>query len=143
MTAQEIARYLRYLKEQKGWSSKHWSNMSGVPEATISRLLSASTESPYFFNVAALVKSIDGSLDELAGIERKPVVVEREKTIFAADVQELVNIQREAIGDLRKASRHERISSRVAWGITLFLFIVVFSVIVYDVMHTDVGWIRK
>lgn len=143
MTAQEIARYLRHLKEQKGWSSKHWSNMSGVPEATISRLLSASTESPYFFNVAALVKAIDGSLDELAGIEHKPVVVEKEKTILAADVQELVNIQREAIGDLRKAARHERISSRVAWSITLILFLTVFGFIVYDVLHTDVGWVRK
>lgn len=71
------------------------------------------------------------------------MVVEKEKTIFAADVQELVNIQREAIGDLRKASRHERISSRVAWSITLILFLTVFGFIVYDVLHTDVGWVRK
>lgn len=142
MNAKEIAVYLRSKKDEKGWSSKHWSEVSGVPEATISRLLSAQNESPQFGSVAALVKAIDGSLDDLAGIEHPPVMIERERMILAADVKELVNVQREALDDLRAASRHERRVCRISWSITFFVLTAVVFFIVHDILNTDVGWIR-
>lgn len=62
---------LKELKTARGLTNKELSELSGVPIATINRVLAGQTEAPSFQVVCELVKAMGGSLDELAGISAK------------------------------------------------------------------------
>ena len=59
--------YLKELKESCKLTTKQISNLSGVPESTISRILSGQTDNPTFDSVCAIVNAMGGSLDKLYG----------------------------------------------------------------------------
>lgn len=133
-SSKAISEYLNRLKDERGWTAQRWSEESGVPAQTVSRLLNAQTDAPGFDTVAALVKSAGGSLDDLAGIPR-PVSVEREIIQAPSDV-EFIRLQTETVKQLRRASN-------IAWGIVMGLLIVIFGVIIYDICNLNVGWVRQ
>ena len=60
--------YLKELKENCKLTTKQISSLSGVPESTISRILSGQTDNPTFDSVCAIVKAMGGSLDKLTEI---------------------------------------------------------------------------
>ena len=128
-SAENIAAYLRHIKERAGISSQEWSSRSGVSEATISRLLGGQNQSPQFYNVAQLVKSVGGSLDELADIPRAPSAPS-DKAL--AHMIEMGNQREESIAYLQNqvtklqatAKRQHRllIICTAVLGLFLFLF---------------------
>ena len=61
---------LRKLKDSCNLTTKQISDLSGVPESTISRILSGQTDNPTFDTVCAIVKAMGGSLDALSGIHQ-------------------------------------------------------------------------
>lgn len=63
--------FLKELKEKSKLTTKQISDISGIPESTISRILSGQTDNPTFDTVSALVKAMGGSLDELAEFKTK------------------------------------------------------------------------
>lgn len=136
-----IADYLRGLKEEKGWTAQAWAEASGVPTQTISRLLNAQTDAPNFDSVALLVKAAGGSLDELVGIVRPPVV--EEKIVRAPSDTEFIAVQRAALEELHGTIRHFRISCYVAWGVTAFVLFTIIGILIYDILNLNVGWIRQ
>lgn len=60
---------LKKWKEERKLTTKQISNLSGIPESTVSRILSGQTDNPTFDTICALVKAMDGSLDTLAGMQ--------------------------------------------------------------------------
>lgn len=61
---------LKELKKRNNISIQKISELSGIPESTISRILSGQTESPSFVTVVEIIKAMGGSVDELVGIAR-------------------------------------------------------------------------
>lgn len=61
--------YLKELKENCKLTTKQISSLSGVPESTISRILSGQTDNPTFDSVCAIVNAMGGSLDKLCGTQ--------------------------------------------------------------------------
>lgn len=61
--------YLKELKENCKLTTKQISSLSGVPESTISRILSGQTDNPTFDSVCAIVNAMGGSLDKLCGMQ--------------------------------------------------------------------------
>lgn len=128
--AENIAAYLRRIKERAGISSQEWSVRSGVSEATISRLLSGQNQSPQFYNVAQLVKSVGGSLDELANIPRAPSAPPSDKALahmIAMDKQreETVFYLQNQVTELQANAKHQHrllIICTAVLGLFLFLF---------------------
>ena len=129
-SAENIAAYLRHIKERAGISSQEWSVRSGVSEATISRLLGGQNQSPQFYNVAQLVKSVGGSLDELADIPHAPSAPPSDKAL--AHMIEMGNqreesftyLQNQAI-ELQEATKRQHrllIICTAVLGLFLFLF---------------------
>ena len=92
---------------------------SGVSEATISHLLSGQNQSPQFCTVAQLVKSVGGSLDELADKALAHMIAmdkQREETVLYLQNQ---------VTELRaNAERQHRllIICTAVLGLFLFLF---------------------
>ena len=59
---------LKALKAEKNMTSKEIANLSGVPESTVSRIISKRTPNPSFLDVIAIVRAMGGSLDAIADL---------------------------------------------------------------------------
>lgn len=60
---------LKRMKEERKLTTKQISELSGIPESTISRILSGQTDNPSFDTICSLVRAMGGSLDEFTGIQ--------------------------------------------------------------------------
>lgn len=67
---------LQALMNQKKMTITGVSKLSGVPETTVRNIVTGKTPDPGLQNVVDIVKAMNGSLDEIVGIERPPVTVE-------------------------------------------------------------------
>ena len=67
-----LATQLKLMKEKRGLTNQQLADLSGVPVGTVNRILSGQTDNPSFQTICDLVLAMDGSLDELAGIEKAP-----------------------------------------------------------------------
>lgn len=75
-----ISTYLRVLKARTGYTQQQLSDISGVPVGTIPHYFAdLDDDSANFEIVRKLVVAMDGSLDELAGIEPRQVDISPEK----------------------------------------------------------------
>lgn len=60
------AETLKKLKDESKLTTKQISEKSGIPESTISRILSGQTDNPSFDSIYAIVKAMGGSLDSVS-----------------------------------------------------------------------------
>ena len=119
------------LRAMKGdMTAQQIADKSGVPVATVNRVLQGLTENPGFDTVYKLVKAMGGSLNDLD--EDKVCEPESLTQLYERGLE-----YRE-----RKIKKLERTIMIIA----VFTFIVMAAVIgmlVYDMMHLDKGWIIK
>ena len=66
-----LSTQLKLLKEKRKLTNQQLSDLSGVPVGTINRILSGQTDNPSFQTVCDMVMAMDGSLDELVGIQQE------------------------------------------------------------------------
>lgn len=116
---------LREMKEKCGYSNKKIAELSGVSLPTVNRIMSGQTDIPNFQTVCDLVIAMGGSLDELAGIQPKPKAQdERTEEIYKAMLKE-------------KNTWLKRL-----FIITCALAVVLVSVLLFDITHPLIGFIR-
>ncbi len=117
------------LRAMKGsMTAQQIADKSGVPVATVNRVLQGLTENPGFDTVYKIVKAMGGSLNDLD--EDKVGETEGLTQLYERGLE-----YRE-----RKIKKLERTIMIIA----VFTFIVMAAVIgmlVYDMMHLDKGWI--
>lgn len=120
--------HLRAMKDASNMTAQQIADKSGVPVATVNRVLQGLTENPGFDTVCKLVKAMGGSLNDLD--EDKVCEPESLTQLYERGLE-----YRE-----RKIKKLERTIMIIA----VFTFIVMAAVIgmlVYDMMHLDKGWI--
>lgn len=131
---------LNEFKEQANMTNHDISERSGVPLGTVNRIMAGQTENPSFEAIAAMVRAMGGSLDELAGIphhsHHKNHTNESDERIVAIYEKQLDNIG---------AIHEKRINDKNLWIKMLFaivaLLIVGFAALfIYDFSHPDRGW---
>ena len=116
-----LATQLKLLKEKRKLPTQQLSDLSGVPVGTINRILSGQTDNPSFQTVCDLVMAMDGSLDELVGIQAETPPAEKKA--------------------------EEMIATKNAWLLRLFvcLCVVTFAflfVVIFDLMNPSIGFFR-
>lgn len=75
-----ISTYLNELKNRTGYTQQQLSEITHIPSGTLPKYFSAmDDDSANFEIVRKLVVAMDGSLDELAGIAPKQLVINEEK----------------------------------------------------------------
>ena len=57
--------YLLKLKTEKSLTNEQIADLSGVPMGTLVRILIGRTERPFFSAMSDIVRSMDGSVDEM------------------------------------------------------------------------------
>lgn len=120
--------HLRAMKDASNMTAQQIADKSGVPVATVNRVLQGLTENPGFDTVCKLVKAMGGSLNDLD--EDRVCEPEGLTQLYERGLE-----YRE-----RKIKKLERTIMIIA----VFTFIVMAAVIgmlVYDMMHLDKGWI--
>ena len=119
------------MKKKSGISTQQTADQSGVPASTITRMLSGQTEEPTFSNIAKVVKTWGGSLDELAGIEPKTITVV-EKVPIPTD-ERLIDLYERTIKNKNRWLKWLFITN-----LSLVLFLI--GLLIFDLSNPDMGW---
>ena len=118
--------YLKELKESCKLTTKQISNLSGVPESTISRILSGQTDNPTFDSVCAIVKAMGGSLDKLTEIHTDS---------HAEAASPLLALYEKVIAE-------KNWYIKVLIGICCALVAVLIFILIFDIANRSVGFVR-
>ena len=119
---------LRKLKDSCNLTTKQLSDLSGVPESTISRILSGQTDNPTFDTVCAIVKAMGGSLDTLSGIHQP-------EGHTAANSPPLIELYEKVVASKNKYIRYLFI-------VCCILIAVLVLIVVADVANGSIGFVQ-
>lgn len=122
------------LRAMKGdMTAQQIADKSGVPVATVNRVLQGLTENPGFDTVYKLVKAMGGSLNDLD--EDRVCEPEGSTQLYERGLE----YRERKIEDLeQKIKKLERIKAIIVVSILIAM-----GLLVYDIMHLDRGWIIK
>ena len=128
------------LRAMKGdMTAQQIADKSGVPVATVNRVLQGLTENPGFDTVCKLVKAMGGSLNDLDEIPMSEAAPESLAQLYERGLE----YRERKIEDLeQKIRKLERIKAIIVVSI-LIAMVVAMGLLVYDIMHLDRGWIIK
>ena len=134
---QNLSYNLKDLKEKSGLTTLQISELSGVPESTVKRILSGATDNPSFSNVADIVLALGGSLDELVGIK------------VPEDGKGNISVTRELIESYKRlaSDKDRQILHKDKWLHKLFIIlcgigIFLMAIVLIDIFHGNIGYIR-
>lgn len=139
---------LEDFRTQANLTNKEISELTGISQPTVSRIFNGQGE-PSFENVAAIVRAIGGSLDELAGIQRSEsqeiqilrVENEAQKKQLGSYEKLIGSIDR-VLEEKDKAAAYLKKMVRY-FGIALAAMVIVFvGIVLFDILHGGVGYIR-
>ena len=144
-----VSSYINALKVAKGYTSTRIAEESGVPLATVKRILAGNTENPTFDNVKDIVCALGGSLDEMCGIEnRNSVQVAQDENAvqICSNRQMVVYVQSQAsamVAQLRETlAFHNRIIKCLIIALCV-LFALWGTQWLMDAIVPDAGWIQR
>ena len=122
-----LAEYLSNLKSKRNLTLTQIAEISGVPFGTVQRIMSGSTENPAFQAVVDVIKALGGSVDVYAGIASESEKPSQEDRV--------IDIYSRIVRDQNK---------KIIALFSLLAFLVVGAVllIIYDIRHGNIGYIR-
>ena len=117
---------LKRMKEERKLTTKQISELSGILESTISRILSGQTDNPSFDTICALVRAMGGSLDEFTGIQS------------SADAPESL-----ALVDLYEKMIDEK-NRLIKWlmAVCCILIAVFVFIVLFDLINGNIGFVQ-
>lgn len=127
-----LATQLKLLKEKRGLTNQQLADLSGVPVGTVNRILSGQTDNPSFQTICDLVMAMDGSLDELAGIEKDEAKEEDTSRIR----HDLILLYEKMIENKNRWIHRLFVLSCLLASIFVFL-------VIFDLMNPATGFVRS
>ena len=127
-----LATQLKLLKEKRGLTNQQLADLSGVPVGTVNRILSGQTDNPSFQTICDLVLAMDGSLDELAGIEKEPAPAEAKGRVN----HDLIHLYEKMIDHKNRWIHRLFVLSCLLASIFVFL-------VIFDLMNPATGFVRS
>lgn len=116
------------LKETRKLTNQQISDLSGVPLSTVTRIFNGQTDNPNFQTIADIVMSMDGSLDELLGLEKQYEDKDTDKDKLILLYQEILK------------TKNKYIKFLVALLTTIMAVFLI--LIIVDVLCGKIGYIR-
>lgn len=127
---------LNDLKDELNLTNRAISDGSGVPLGTVNRIFAGQTENPSFDHIAAIVRFMGGSLDEIAGIPCRA-----HKTTHSEDSDRVIAIYQKQLDDIN-AIHEKRIHDKNLWikflfGLVALLIVGYILFVTLDFSHHD------
>lgn len=151
MTTSNIIDGMIAKQNEIGFTNQQWSDASGVPKTTIDRIKRKETVNPSMQTILDMANAVGYTINSHP--EQIPAVPQ-EIGIKDPMVQHLINVYenrgRSYEERIKRNSAHynQLLAEKNRWikfSLTLNIILVVFIclILVYDVLHPDVGWIRE
>lgn len=151
MTTSNIIDGMIAKQNEIGFTNQQWSDASGVPKTTIDRIKRKETVNPSMQTILDMANAVGYTINSHP--EQIPAVPQ-EVGIKDPMVQHLINVYenrgRSYEERIKRNSAHynQLLAEKNRWikfSLTLNIILVVFIclILVYDVLHPDVGWIRE
>lgn len=120
---------LQELKDKSGMSYQDISDESGVPLPTVKRIISGQTSDPGYSSVIAIVKALNGSIDDIQEVMQ-------ENSRSAATTQKMCSVYEQNIHEKNQLIKFLLIISISMTAIFIFL-------LVWDFLNPSIGFFRK
>ena len=130
---------LRALKDKSGMSTKQIADKSGIPESTITRILSGKTPNPTVISVMDIIRAMDGNasdvFDDNAQVNTQPAVPQNVVT----DMEKK---------NAKEIELYERMLSAKDKTIKLLTFVllglasVIIFLLLFDLFNGGIGYFR-
>lgn len=117
---------LKKMKAKRNFTTKQISDLSGIPESTISRILSGQTDNPTFDTICAIVKAMGGSLDKLTDIDTDS---------DTPDLSALISLYEKVIKEKNKYIK-------ILIIISCSLAAVLAFAVLFDVVNGSIGFVK-
>ena len=127
--------YLNTLKIKGNFTNADISKLSGIPEATVRKILSGETADPRFETIVKLVASMGGSMDDIAG-GKKEIEIENNAVMVLKDTYETkIAYLKDHLESLK---RDKKMLACVALGLGLVLI----GILIFDIALGSHGWVQ-
>lgn len=151
---------IRELKKEKGLSNEDIAEIADVPETTIAKIMSGTTQDPRFETITRIIIALGGSVDQILGIapenpEPLPTRVDsvvsnyidilKAKDDLIAEKEKRIEVQDKRINSLDKAVHNLRKEkSRILFFFAGFIFLVLVFLIylIIDISNGGFGMFR-
>lgn len=130
------------MKKDAHLTNQQVADLSGVPLATVNRILSGQTENPTFDTVVAMAKAMGGSAEELMGISKVEEVETRGYDKLAELHRQHIYQYEEHLKTQREHIKSIKILVRILFCIIAFLLLFEFGYILLDFFTPTGGVIR-
>ena len=145
-----LANYLIKKTEGTGLTYEIVAEKSNTPLPTVKNLYTGKTKDPRLTTVAPVIYAVNGSVDEMLLGESKEVSKQPQTNIITEqhfndtikhyehrleDKREIIKEEKEHNTTLKKEMRSHKIFSCICLGILV-------GILILEVLHPDLGWIR-
>lgn len=127
--------YLQELKANGGYSWSDIEKLSGIPEATVRKIVSGETENPRIDTVIALVTALGGSLDAIVDNQAKEEIEMNALAMLKESYENRIHDIKEHIKSLNRDKRTLAITLGIIIAFILIMLVIDMSVRTH-------GWIQ-
>lgn len=138
---------LRLLKDKSGMTTKEIAEKSGVPESTITRILSGKTPNPTVISVMDIIKAMGGKasdvFDDNAQVNTAPAVPTKVLTEMEQKNLEIVDLYKGIIKSKDETIQSKDKTIKTLTGILLLLVCVFIFILLFDLFNGGIGYFQK
>ena len=127
--------YLNTLKIKGNFTCAEISKLSGIPEATVRKILSGETADPRFETIVKLVASMGGSMDDIAG-GKKEIEIENNAVMVLKDTYET------KIAYLKDHLESLKQDKKTLTYVSIALGLILVGILIFDIVTSSHGWVQ-
>ena len=131
---------LRVLKDKSGMSAKEIADKSGIPESTVTRILSGKTPNPTIISVMDIIKAMGGKasdvFDDNAQVNTLPKVPQTVVTDMEKKNSEVIELYERII---KSKDRTIKLLTYVLLGLAS----VIIFLLLFDLFNGGIGYFRS
>lgn len=134
---------LNALKIKANISCADWSNLSGVPEGTIRKILSGETPDPRFDTILKLVTSVGGSVDDVVGVKKESEIGTNALIVLKEAYESRIEALRERVDDVKKYAEELHRDKKLLTVAVVVLVAILVGLLVFDIALDSHGWLQN
>lgn len=135
--------YLNALKIKGNFTCADISKLSGIPEATVRKILSGDTADPRFETIVKLVASMGGSMDDIAGGKKESEIENNAVLVLKEAYESRIDALRERVEDVKKYAEALHRDKKMLTVAVVVLGAILVGILIFDIALDTNGWVQR